>query len=95
MLRTGETHPVRIILLGVGSDAQKQVLGIGVAFFDVVYVIGTNQGYAGLITEFFQHGVCSLLFGQAVILHLQVVALVIEDRGEPEGALFCLLILVT
>ena len=56
-------------------------------------VVGADQGNVQLLCQFVQHGVGLLLFGQAMVLHLQVVP-VSEDVLEPECALLCHLILV-
>ncbi|MPN57546.1 hypothetical protein SDC9_205240 [bioreactor metagenome] len=57
-------------------------------------VVGADQRNAGLLTEPLEQGIGAFLFGQVMVLHLQIVAPVVEDGGEPKGALLCFLVLV-
>ena len=61
-------HPVFIVHRFAGLDAQQDVMGLGVLLPEVVGVVGTDHGDAGLLMDFQDGLVHQLLIPDAVIL---------------------------
>ena len=72
-------HPVFIVHRFAGLDAQQDVMGLGVLLPEVVGVVSTDHGDAGLLMDFQDGLVHQLLIPDAVILQFQIEPLRAEQ----------------
>ena len=86
-----EAHPVGRVEVVAGPDAEQDVVRLGLVLADVVEVVGHDQRQAGLGREPEQLLVEPPLVGHAVVLELEVEAVLPEDvavlAGEVAGEL--------
>ena len=86
-----ELHPVRRVEVVAGADAEQDVVRLGLVLADVMEVVGHDQGEPGLRREPEQLLVEPVLVGHAVVLELEVEAVLAEDvavlAGEVPGQL--------
>ena len=86
-----ELHPVRRVEVVAGPDAEQDVVRLGLVLADVVEVVGHDQREPGLGRQAQQLLVEPVLVGHAVVLELEVEAVLPEDvavlAGEVAGQL--------
>ena len=86
-----ELHPVRRVEVVAGPDAEQDVVRLRLVLADVVEVVGHDQREAGLRRQAEQLLVEPVLVGHAVVLELEVEAVLPEDvavlAGEVAGQL--------
>ena len=82
-----EAHPVRRVEVVAGPDAQQDVVGLGLLLADVVQVVGHDERQSGLGGEPEELLVEPALVGQAVILQLEIEAVLAEDVAVLAGHL--------
>ncbi len=82
-----KAHPVGLIQGLARLDAHEDILHLRVLPAEVVGIIGDNEGDAGLLTEADQVPVYLLLGLDAVVLELQVVAVLPEEGPHLQGRL--------
>ena len=80
-----EAHPVRRVEVVAGSDAEQDVVRLGLVGPDVVEVVGHDQRQARLRRQAQQLLVEPPLLGQAVILQLEEEAVLAEDVAVLAG----------
>ena len=85
-------HAGGIVQRALGLDAHEHVLHLPVLFFEVVHVVGRNQSDVRLARELHQKRQDLLLFGNAVILDLNVKVLA-ERFFHLQGKRLCLFVL--
>ncbi len=68
-----EPHPVRVVQVLSGLQAQQHVLRLGVLLVDVVHVVGRDDRHAVLLRPALQHRVALPLLRDRVVLDLDVV----------------------
>ena len=66
-----ETHPVRVVHVFIGLDAEQHVLGGSILPFHVMDIVGDNQLHAVFFRKDMQLPVDGPLFFQVVVLHFQ------------------------
>ena len=82
-----EAHPVRRVEVAAGAHAEQHVVGLGLRFVDVVQVVGHDQRQARLRCQAQELLVEPALLGQAVVLELEVEAVLAEDVAILAGQL--------
>ena len=87
-----ELHAVGVVHRPARLDAHEDVLHLGVLPPQVVGVVGGDEGNARLLVEAHQSGVHLPLGGDAVVLELQVVAVLPEPLPHLQGHLFGLVV---
>ena len=80
-----EPHPVRVVHRLAHLDAHEHVLGGGVLPGEVVGVVGGHQGDPRLLVEAGQTAEDRRVLWEAVVLDLQVVAVLPEERPHLQG----------
>ena len=87
--RPRKAHPVGILQGLAGLDAQQHVVHLVVLPPQVVGVVGSHQGDAGLPVQLQKTAVDGLLLGDAVVLQLQIIISPAEQRVIAQGGLLC------
>ncbi len=89
-LIAGVAQPIRVVERLLRADAQQDVVGGGVVALQVVAVVGGHQRDAGAAGDVAQDLVGLALLRDAVVLHLEIEAVVAEDLAEvPAAASAC------
>ena len=83
----GIPHPLRVGELGLGADADQAIVGVRVFFINVMHVVRRDELEAELPGPRDELAVDLGLFGQAVMLQLQVEVLRAERLLEPVNGL--------
>ena len=83
-----EFHPVLVVQRRLGLDAEKRVVRLGVAFFQIMDVVGGDKRQAEFRRELDHGGVEAVLLFYAVVLDLEVEVVASEDVGVFGRALF-------